>query len=85
MLSPYDFRPLSELQHEETVQFKLVSGNIVYGRMVIGVVTPASRTYYHTEHSVRHLLHPMQITGWRPLLDPDIVAEWRRHSEREAA
>lgn len=81
---PYDFRPLAELDHQDTVQFRLFNGNIIYGRMLVGIVTPASRTYYHTERGERVILDARQITGWRELLDPDEVLAWRK-AQKEAA
>lgn len=85
MKNPHEFRPLGELDHQETVEFRLISGKIVFGRMIRGIVTPASRTYYSFEGRTWQLTSASMITGWREQLESDTVAEWRRHNEREAA
>jgi hypothetical protein len=38
--TPYHFRPMDELDHEETVEFSLRNGRVVHGRMLKGIITP---------------------------------------------
>jgi len=76
-----DFRPLAELDHQATVEFRLFNGKVVHGRMMVGIVTPASRSYYLRERGEWRLIRADSITGWRNTPEP---RDWRGR-QREAA
>jgi hypothetical protein len=56
------WRPLTDLTHERTVEFELPNGRIVFGRMLLGITNPGSRSYAWREHGKTQLCRPL---GWR--------------------
>jgi hypothetical protein len=73
--TPYHFRPMDELDHEETVEFSLRNGRVVHGRMLKGIITPGTRSYYYRQNHEPIRCEPI---GWRDLITPDTVAAWQK-------
>jgi hypothetical protein len=74
--TPFQFRPMDELDHEHPVEIALVTGQVVTGRMIIGITTPASRTYYERIDGSWFLIGARPI-GWREVPTPQRIAAWK--------
>ncbi len=72
------FRPLDELAHENTVEFQLSSGEIVQGLMIVGITTPASRSFFRWESSKLTMCTPV---AWRELWVPTTTRRRKRDCE----
>lgn len=74
--TPFHFRPMDELQHEDPVEMVLtVSGRVVTGRLIRGIVTPASRTFVQWVGGTWVACKPF---GWRDIIPPEVLADWQR-------
>ncbi len=81
--TPYHFRPMAELTHEEPVEMALaVSGRVVTGRLIRGIVAPCSRTFVQWESGTWVVCTPI---GWREFVTIDVLAEWKQREQGKVA
>lgn len=83
-MNPFLFRPMAELAHEGDVELALNTGQVVKGRMLKGVVSPASRQYlrWHTptpaDPRPSGWVDATAIAvAWRDYPSADSIAAWK--------
>lgn len=78
--TPFHFRPMFELDHQERVEMCLASGRCLIGWMLVGGVSPKARSYWtQADGGAVRCIAPI---GWRELITPAVLAAWK---ESEAA
>lgn len=59
----YPWQPMDELQHERKVEFQLIGGRIVVGRLLLGGVSgPRTRSFFYRDHHESVFCQPVR---WR--------------------
>jgi len=69
---PQNFRPMAELAHERPVEFLLPQGRIVTGWLMIGIVSPASRSFFQREPETG-TVEMSTPAAWRDLPSPAVA------------
>jgi hypothetical protein len=61
---PQTFRPMADLAHERPVEFLLPQGRIVTGWLMIGIVSPSSRSFFQRDPETG-TVEMSKPTAWR--------------------